>query len=78
MLEQVDRHFYSLSGSLEWVYAVLYQLEWLVTPRDCINLTGLVFNTNYHFDNTIQNWLLEQVNRHFYSLSGCPFNGRIL
>ena len=51
-------------------YAVLYQLEWLVTPRDCINLTGLVFNTNYHFDNAIQNWLLEQVNRHFNSLSG--------
>ena len=51
-------------------YAVLYQLECSVTPRDCIKLIGLVFNTNYHFDNAIQNWLLEQVDRHFHSLSG--------
>ena len=51
-------------------YAVLYQLECSVTPGDCIKLIGLVFNTNYHFDNAIQNWLLEQVDRHFHSLSG--------
>ena len=51
-------------------YAVLYQLENSVTPGDCIKLIGLVFNTNHHFDNAIQNWLLEQVDRHFDSLSG--------
>ena len=58
-----------LHSLMNLAYAVLYQLELLVTPRDCINLTGLVFNTNYHFDNAIQNWMLEQVDRHFYSLS---------
>ena len=59
-----------LQSLMNLAYAVLYQLECWVTPRDCINLIGLVFNTNHHFDNAIQNWLLEQVDRHFYSLSG--------
>ena len=59
-----------LYSLMNLAYTVLYQLEHLVTPRDCINLIGLVFNTNYHFDNAIQNWMLEQVDRHFYSLSG--------
>ena len=57
---------YSLT---DLAYAVLYQLESSVTPGDCIKLIGLVFNTNHHFDNAIQNWLLEQVDRHFDSLS---------
>ena len=59
-----------LRSLMNLAYDVLYQLEYLVTPRDCINIIGLVFNTDYHFDNTIQNWLLEHVDRHFYSLSG--------
>ena len=51
-------------------YDVLIHLESSVTPRDCINLIGLVFNTNHHFNNAVHNWFLEQVDRHFDSLSG--------
>ena len=59
-----------LNSLMHLAYAVLYHLECSVTPRDCINLIGLVFNTNHHFNNALQNWFLEQVDRHFDSLSG--------
>ena len=59
-----------LESLMNLAYAVLYHLESSVTPRDCINLIGLVFNTNHHFNNALQNWFLEQVDRHFDSLSG--------
>ena len=59
-----------LTSLMNLAYAVLYHSEASVTPRDCINLIGLVFNTNHHFNNALQNWLVEQVDRHFDSLSG--------
>ena len=59
-----------LTSLMNLAYAVLYHSEDSVTPRDCINLIGLVFNTNHHFNNALQNWLVEQVDRHFDSLSG--------
>ena len=59
-----------LHSLMNLAYAVLYKLECSVTPQDCINLIGLIFDNNYHFDNAMQNWLLEQVDRHFYHLSG--------
>ena len=59
-----------LDSLVNLAYAVLFHLESSVTPRDCINLIGLVFNTNHHFNNALQNWLLEQIDRHFDSLSG--------
>ena len=59
-----------LNSLMHLAYALLYHLESSVTPRDCINLISLVFNTNHHFNNALQNWFLEQVDRHFDSLSG--------
>ena len=59
-----------LNSLMHLAYAVLFHLESSVTPRDCTNLIGLVFNTNHHFNNALQNWFLERVDCHFDSLSG--------
>ena len=66
---------HKLAGKLELqslktlAYSVLYEIEGSVTAQDCVNLTVLIFNPGHHFDNAVENWLLEQVNRHFHPLS---------
>ena len=58
-----------LDSLTDLAYRVLLRLESSVTPWDCINLIGLIFNTNHHFNNAFQNWFLEQVDRYFDYLS---------